>query len=300
MPGQASQLMTDFIRIATEGQTVDGRNIPAQWLTDMAATYDPALYTALIWPEHERWWGNFGEVLELKAEPVDGLMRLFARLRPSIELMNQNARGQLLFSSIEPTPTGNFRGSGKCYLEGLGVTDSPASVGTDRIRFSAEKNNVVCGNLEPFFINNVTDLPGDKNMSDETKPNWRSLFGLKPKEEPATVVIPPAASEKPFSATPDQLTQLAQAVADLEDRFSIVESSLLETVGASNDAKKAVAEVRTAVDEINAQFRRPEAKELFEKLPDLMQKFAKLDEVITKLPSGAPATAPENIKLTIV
>lgn len=55
MSSAASHLMTDWICIATEGETVDGREIPASWLTEMAETYDPAgTYTALIRPEHER------------------------------------------------------------------------------------------------------------------------------------------------------------------------------------------------------------------------------------------------------
>ncbi|MBQ4796817.1 phage capsid protein, partial [Pectobacterium versatile] len=50
-----SQLMTNWICIATEGETVDKRVMERQWLIDAAETYDPQLYTALIWPEHETW-----------------------------------------------------------------------------------------------------------------------------------------------------------------------------------------------------------------------------------------------------
>ena len=66
-----STLRTGWVCIATEGTTVDGREITAAWLTDMAETYDPEYYTALIWPEHDR-WANFGYVQGLKTDVGDG------------------------------------------------------------------------------------------------------------------------------------------------------------------------------------------------------------------------------------
>ncbi|ENF0048764.1 GPO family capsid scaffolding protein, partial [Salmonella enterica subsp. enterica serovar Newport] len=93
-----SQLATNWICIATAGETVDKRAIEEQWLLDAAELYDPSLYTALLWPEHSRNFGNMGEVLELKAERDDeGILRLYARLCPGISLLQANANGQLLF-----------------------------------------------------------------------------------------------------------------------------------------------------------------------------------------------------------
>ncbi|MBD2811396.1 GPO family capsid scaffolding protein, partial [Xenorhabdus sp. Vera] len=132
-----SQLMTNWICIAMEGDTVDGRVMEPQWILDAAELYDPQLYTARIWPEHERGFGAMGEVLAVKAERgEDGALRLYAQLRPNHCLLEANRDGQLLFTSVEFTLNGNFRGTGKTYLEGLAVTDSPASVGTTRLQFS--------------------------------------------------------------------------------------------------------------------------------------------------------------------
>ena len=56
------KLVTEFVKIGQSGPTADGRNIEAAWLQDAAETYDPAKYTALIWPDHfsgampERLW----------------------------------------------------------------------------------------------------------------------------------------------------------------------------------------------------------------------------------------------------
>ena len=41
-------------RVATEGATVDGRTIQRDWITQMAAHYDPAKYRATINLEHIR------------------------------------------------------------------------------------------------------------------------------------------------------------------------------------------------------------------------------------------------------
>ncbi|MDP1019246.1 GPO family capsid scaffolding protein, partial [Klebsiella pneumoniae] len=39
-------------RIGVEGATTDGREIQREWLEQMAASYNPAVYTALINIEH--------------------------------------------------------------------------------------------------------------------------------------------------------------------------------------------------------------------------------------------------------
>ena len=74
------------------------------------------MVTALIWPEHKRFAGygsNWGKVLAVKAEEVDGKMRLFAKLEPNQYLLEANKLGQKLFTSIEPNP--DYKGQGKCY-----------------------------------------------------------------------------------------------------------------------------------------------------------------------------------------
>lgn len=49
-----------------------------------------------------------------------------------------NDQGQKLFTSIEIWP--NFAGSGKSYLTGLAVTDTPSSLGTQELYFSRRTN----------------------------------------------------------------------------------------------------------------------------------------------------------------
>ena len=145
MPDKKS-VQTGWVIAATEGATVDGRTITKAWINDMAATYSTDEYTAVIWPEHSRSsWGffdgkNWGTVDEVKAEKKDGKLRLFVKLTANSYLLDANKDGQKLFMSIEPNV--DFKGSGKCYLQGLAVTDSPASTGTTRLKFSVGDKEV--------------------------------------------------------------------------------------------------------------------------------------------------------------
>ncbi len=50
-------------RVATSGPTADRREITPQELRDIAETYKPSYYTAVIWADHERWPGSHGTVL---------------------------------------------------------------------------------------------------------------------------------------------------------------------------------------------------------------------------------------------
>ena len=133
-----SHLKTDWLCVATEGDTVDGRVMERQWIIDMGETYDVTHYAALIWPEHERYAGNFGEVLKaMWQDGEDGLARLYVSLCPNKRLLYANDEGQLLYFSVEPEL--NWRGGERTYLGGLAVTDNPASVGTTRLRFSRRR-----------------------------------------------------------------------------------------------------------------------------------------------------------------
>ncbi|MGL4838446.1 MAG: GPO family capsid scaffolding protein [Shewanella sp.] len=132
-----SQLVTNWLRIATEGATFQNVPIKRQWIIDIAETYNPKTYGARIWPEHRRWYGAWGDVAEVKAEEVDGKMCLFAKLTPNSQLIQANEQDQKVYTSIELDE--NFASTGKAYLTGLGVTDEPASLGTDRLKFSAKE-----------------------------------------------------------------------------------------------------------------------------------------------------------------
>ncbi|MGE4338834.1 MAG: GPO family capsid scaffolding protein [Pigmentiphaga sp.] len=132
-------------RIATEGATTDGRTISADWLRQMAKNYDPKKYGARINLEHFRGvlpdgpFKAYGDVISLKVEEIemDGGKRLalFAELDPTPELIEFTKKRQKVYTSMEVDP--DFAKSGEAYLVGLAVTDSPASLGTEMLKFAS-------------------------------------------------------------------------------------------------------------------------------------------------------------------
>lgn len=142
-----SKLRTDWIRACIAGRTVDGREITEQQIQDMAASYAPEVYTAHIWPEHIRGvdpsgvFKSLGDTVELKAERIkggalDGVLALYVILQPHPDLVTMVRNGQKVHLSVEIEQ--NFADTGKAYLMGLGVTDSPASLGTGLMHFNAQ------------------------------------------------------------------------------------------------------------------------------------------------------------------
>ncbi|HCD3924959.1 TPA: GPO family capsid scaffolding protein [Klebsiella aerogenes] len=133
-------------RIGVEGATTDGREIQRDWLVQMAASYNPAVYTAQINLEHiksylpDSTFNRYGTVTALVAEEIQdgalaGKMALYADVVPTDALVALVKKGQKLFTSMEVSP--QFADSGKAYLVGLAATDDPASLGTEMLTFSA-------------------------------------------------------------------------------------------------------------------------------------------------------------------
>lgn len=134
-------LKTEWKIWGRSGDTVDGRKIPEEAIIQAAETYDPKIFCALVWPEHQR-WANFGTVVEVKyAKNEEGGVDLLGRLTPNDFYIATNRAGQRLFTSMELTP--DFRKTGKWYLTGLAATDNPASVATSEMRLSANNNTEV-------------------------------------------------------------------------------------------------------------------------------------------------------------
>ncbi|WP_454255198.1 GPO family capsid scaffolding protein [Pseudomonas sp. Marseille-Q8238] len=146
----AKKYRSKWTRIAVEGATTDGRNIERSWIEDMAAQYSQNTYGARINCEHIKgYWpggefGAYGDVVALKAEEVEingqNKLALFGQLEPNEALIALNKKGQKVYTSIEVHP--KFADTGKAYLIGLAVTDSPASLGTEALSFSAKNGTL--------------------------------------------------------------------------------------------------------------------------------------------------------------
>lgn len=135
-----------FFRVAVEGATTDGRTMERSWIQDIAANYSPNTYGARIFLEHLRGmlpegpFKAYGDVTAVKAEEIatgdlKGKLALFAQIEPTPELVAMAKAKQKIYPSIEVNP--KFADTGRAYLVGLGITDSPASLGTDMMQFAA-------------------------------------------------------------------------------------------------------------------------------------------------------------------
>lgn len=136
--------------LATAGSTVDGRVIDEKMIEEMASSYNPKTYGARLNIEHIRGISGqapfraFGDVLELSVAEVDVDFNgktekrkgLFGTFDVTDEAKQLNEQGQKVYPSIEIEP--NFGGKGYAYLMGCALTDSPASIATERLAFNRQ------------------------------------------------------------------------------------------------------------------------------------------------------------------
>ena len=206
-------LISKWRRVATSGKTCDGRTINPQDLLDIAESYDPSVYTAVIWCEHIRYLGNFGSVAQVKAKEVErGKVGLFAKLQPNMRLLEINQRAQKLFTSVEIEPS--FADTGKPYLRGLAITDEPASLGTEALHFSrrASTGNHF-GSLEPLGDLGPLKSLGDLEVSEEPDDASNSLFGRLFKSRlPNAQANPLSPKLEKYSMNPEKAEAFAAAV----------------------------------------------------------------------------------------
>ncbi|RMQ48775.1 Scaffold protein [Pseudomonas cichorii] len=254
-------LVSYWKRVATSGPTCDGREILPQHLREMAETYTPVTYTAVIWCDHERWPGSHGTVYALRliedAEDLQpGQVALEAQLKPNDKLLWLNDQGEKLFTSVEITP--NFANTGKAYLTGLAVTDEPASLGTQELYFSKRTSKAA------YFAASVElgalgeDKPkGEAGMFEAMFTRLFQRFGLTDSEDTT-----PTTESKPEM---DEAT--ATGLKALRDQLMVILAGLdavIETAAADAPEPDAslIEPTQQAVDDIvsaaekDAEFRR--------------------------------------------
>lgn len=219
-------LKSKWFCVAVEGATAtDGRTIEKSWLTDIAATYDRKTYGARVNMEHIRGFSPdppfnaYGDVLAVKTDEITLSIggkdvkktALFAQIEPTAALKAITDKKQKIYTSIEVAP--DFAKSGKAGLVGLAATDSPASLGTDILAFSATKDNPAAAALKAAFDGRKQDPANvfsaayettieleaapagdDASFKDLLGQALKELFGKKEEPKPVVVVeTPPAA-----------------------------------------------------------------------------------------------------------
>ena len=222
-----------WFRIAVEGATAsDNRTITAQMLNEMAGSYNRATYGARINMEHIRGYsptGDFkayGDVLQLKTEvgeiEIDGKKErrvgLYALIEPTDELVAITDAKQKIYTSMEVEP--DFAKTGKFGLIGLAVTDSPASLGTDILKFSASNDPNAAG-VKAMLDGRKTSATSFFSAAHETKVEWETATASAPDIMAAfnaavdrlTAVFKPADPTPPKPANENQPSEFAAQAA---------------------------------------------------------------------------------------
>lgn len=239
-------------RIGVEGATTDGREIQREWLEQMAASYNPAVYTALINLEHiksylpDSTFNRYGKVTALFAEeitegPLAGKMALYADVEPTESLVELVKKGQKLFTSMEVSP--KFADTGKAYLVGLAATDDPASLGTEMLTFSASAAHNPLANRKQNPANLFTAAEETVIELEEIQDDKPSLF--------ARVTALFAKKEQSDDARFSDVHKAVELVATEQQNLSArTEKSLSEQEERLSELETALQEQQTAFNEL--------------------------------------------------
>ncbi|HCU1177747.1 TPA: GPO family capsid scaffolding protein [Klebsiella pneumoniae] len=218
-------------RVAVSGNTVDGREIQPQHLRDAAANYSPEVYGARVNIEHYLSmfpgsdFGAMGDVVALSTEditdgPLSGRTALYAEIEPSDRMVQMTNKGQKVYSSIELHP--QFALNGKAYVVGLAMTDTPASLGTDRLKFAAQQRaSVMAFNNQQGEAPMITEaieaevIELAAQRSDEGKQWFNRVMGILGKGQKT--------DDQRFTQVHQAVEAVAQSQVDLGEQFSTAE-----------------------------------------------------------------------------
>lgn len=218
-------------RVAVSGNTVDGREIQPQHLRDAAANYSQEVYGARVNIEHYLSpypgsdFGAMGDVAALSTEditegPLAGRTALYAEIEPSDRMVQMTNKGEKVYSSIELHP--QFALNGKAYIVGLAMTDTPASLGTERLKFTTQQRaSVMAFNNQqaepPMFSEaieaEVIELAAQR--SDEGAKWYSRVMGIISKGQKT--------DEQRFSQMHQVVEAVAQSQSEQIDQFNAAE-----------------------------------------------------------------------------
>lgn len=241
------------LRLAVEGMSTDGRPIERQDLIDMASDYDPKVYTARVDLEHiksvhpESSFRAYGDVLNLSTEeikdgPLAGKMALYGAIDGTDDLVALNKKRQKVFPSIQYHPTSTL--TGKAYLFGLAMTDTPASYGTEMLEFcSKAKTNPLAGRK---LADGCVIVESDEEMTLEFLEDKPSDGGMQFFSRVKALLTGETSQRK------EDTSQLQQAVLAIAESQKETLDKLTSLSAGTGEAEKLRGEVTTLKDELTA------------------------------------------------
>ncbi len=253
-----------WFRVAVEGATTDGRTIERDWIEQMAQTYDPKVYGARVNCEHVRGlspmagtnpnpFGSFGDVIALKAAevtddgPLKGKLGLYAKVQPNKALIALTEADQKIYTSIEVAPS--FADTKQAYMIGLAVTDSPASLGTEVLKFAAGQgeNNMFAGRKQ--HRDNLFTAAELTTIEFEAAPATEGMF-RKVKELLGLVEKKGESTDKRFADFGAAVELLATAEKGNADMIAKLTGELAETRQAQT---KTETELKDLIEKLSKQ-----------------------------------------------
>lgn len=219
-------------RVAVSGSTVDGREISPVHLREAAENFNPDVYAARVNVEHylspcpSSEFSAMGDVTALSTEditegPLAGRTALYAEIEPTERMKQLVADGKKIYSSIELHP--QFSVNGRAYLVGLAMTDTPASLGTERLKFTAQQRqavmtfNSVQGEAPLISEAIESEIIEMAEQRQEEGTQWfnrvMGIIGRGRKADDAS-----------FSRIQEALEGVATSQADIIDRFNVLET----------------------------------------------------------------------------
>lgn len=258
--GQTTKPTRKKFRVAVSGNTVDGREISGEHLKAAAKNYDPSVYAARVNVEHYLSpfpgsdFAAMGDVTALSAEditegPLAGRTALFAEIEPGERMKQMLNKGEKVYSSIELAP--QFALNGEAYVMGLAMTDTPASLGTERLKFTAQQRAMVMQfNQQQGEAPLITEALETEiielaaQQADEGKQWFSRVMGLIGKGRQS--------DGEQFSQVRNAVENVAQSHADLLDRFGKLEQQH------QNDTK-AIAKLTTDLATLHKQLQSEDA-----------------------------------------
>lgn len=215
-------------RVAREGQTVDGRELTGQEIQQMGSSYSLEKYGARINLEHFSGWSPeppfnaYGDIIKVEAVQEDGKWSLYNTLSALPHFVAMNKDGQKIYPSIEFYR--NFAGTGIAYQVGLGLTDTPASLGTEPIKFSVNQFALRTQPNSEIYMSLTTPTEQNNSVPTDQKGFFDQLKTMLSPSQPK-----PAAQPDDFQSVVTQgLVTALNGITELNEKFNTLNAVPVE------------------------------------------------------------------------